>query len=104
MRLKFQVTKPASPLSNIPADLRPNKERRTDKTFSNTEVGVLIESLRTDFRTVAEVVAPVRDRLTAVKERLSAVENRLTGVEDVVRVVLPSLSTRVSALETKAGV
>jgi len=78
--------------------------KKNDKAFSNTEVGVLVESLRADFRAVTEVVAPIPERLTAVEERLSSVENRLMRVEDVVRVAVPSLSNRVSVLETKAGI
>jgi len=81
-----------------------NKERKTDRIFSGTEVGTLVESLRADFRTVAEVVAPIPERLTAVEVRLTHVENRLISVEDVIRVAIPSLSNRVSTLETKAGV
>lgn len=77
---------------------------KNDKIFSSTEVGVLVESLRADFRTVAEVVAPIPERLTAVEERLSAVENRLTGVEDVVRVAVPSINVRLTKLEAKVGV
>ena len=42
--------------------------KKSGETFSSTEVGILIESLRADFRTVAEVVAPIPERLTA-KER-----------------------------------
>ncbi len=80
-----------------------SNEPKNDKTFSNTEVGVLVESLRADFRTVAEVVAPIPERLTAVEERLSSVEDRLTGVEDAVRIAIPSLSRRVSILETKVS-
>ncbi|MBI4711075.1 MAG: hypothetical protein HY767_01220 [Candidatus Omnitrophica bacterium] len=74
------------------------------KMFSSTEVGTLIEELRSDFRAVVEVVAPLPERLTRVEERLSAVENRLIRVEDVVRVAIPSLSTRVSTLEAKVGI
>jgi BMFP domain-containing protein YqiC len=81
-----------------------NKERGTEKTFTSTEVGTLIESLRADFRAVAEVVAPIPERLSAVENRLEKVEIRLTSVEDVVRIAIPSLSARVSVLETKAGV
>ena len=64
--------------------------------FTAREVGVLIESLRSEFHVVAEVVAPLPERLLAVEERLSAVENKLTSVEDVIRSAIPNLSKRVS--------
>lgn len=81
-----------------------SSDKKNDKTFSNTEVGVLVESLRADFRAVAEVVAPIPERLSAVEERLTVVETEVRSLKDVVRIAIPSLSTRVSTLEAKAGV
>jgi len=71
--------------------------------FTAREVGVLIEDLKSQFQIVAEVVAPLPERLSAVEERLAVVETRLTSVEDVIRAAIPNLSKRVSRLEIKAG-
>ena len=81
----------------------PNKSKN-DKIFSSTEVGVLVESLRSDFRSVTEVVIPLREDMADVKDRLTKVEVRVKSLEDAVRVAIPSLSTRVSTLEAKVGV
>ncbi len=88
-----------------------NKERKNDKAFSSTEVGVLIEDLKSNFNIVAEEtrglsdrMGAVENRLVGVEESLTGVERRLTHVEDAVRLAVPSLFKRVSALEAKAGV
>ena len=82
--------------------MKPTKPAK--ETFTTTEVGTLVEGLRSEFRTVVEVVAPLPGRLSAVEDRLSRVEVRLTGVEDAVRIALPSLSKRVSRIETKLSI
>ncbi|OGW84897.1 MAG: hypothetical protein A3C35_06880 [Omnitrophica bacterium RIFCSPHIGHO2_02_FULL_46_11] len=71
--------------------------------FTAREVAVLVEDLKSEFRTVVEVVAPLPERLSAVEERLGVVETRLTSVEDVLRIALPDLSKRVSRIESKLG-
>ena len=53
---------------------------------------------------IGEVVAPIPERLTAVENRLAVVETEVKGLKDIVRVAIPSLSGRVSVLETKLGV
>ena len=89
----------------------PNKDRKNEKTFSNTEVGVLIEDLKSSFNVVAEEtrglsdrMGRVEDRLTCVEEGLSVVKIEVQSLKDVVRIALPNLSQRVATLEAKASV
>jgi len=88
-----------------------NKNRKNETGFTNSEVGALVENLQSGFNVVAEEVrglsdrmGVVEDKLVGVEERLGGVELRLSCVEDAVRIAIPSLSKRVSALEAKAGV
>jgi hypothetical protein len=78
--------------------------RKNEKIFSATEVGTLVEGLRTDIRAVAEAVAPIPERLTAVEVRLGVVETEVRSLKDVVRVAVPSINVRLSNLEAKVGV
>jgi hypothetical protein len=71
--------------------------------FTAREVGVLIEDLKSQFQIVAEVVAPLPERLSAVEERLGKVEVEVRSLKDVIRIAIPDLYKRVSRLETKAG-
>ena len=66
--------------------------------FTAREVAVLVEDLKSEFRAVVEVVAPLPERLFAVEERLAGVEKRLTGVEDGIHL---SVFPRLSSLESK---
>ncbi len=88
-----------------------NKERKTDKTFSNTEVGALIEDLKSGFNVVAEETRGLSDRMGAVENRLTGVEEGLfvvktevLALKDVVRIAFPALDARVSVLEAKVGI
>ena len=76
--------------------------------FSSREVVVMFEELRGEFRTVSEVVIPLREDMGEVKERLERVEERLTRVEDglsavggVIKSTLPNLAKRVDRIEAK---
>ena len=80
----------------------PNSNPKDNKTFTSTEVGTLVEDLKSSFRAVTEVVAPLPGRLSAVEEKLGKLEVRVGSLEDVVRIAIPSLNSRVSALEAKA--
>ena len=92
--------------------------------FTAREVAVLIEDLRSEFRTVSEVVLPLREDMAEVKERLTKVEDavsvlqlvvkdacgrltgvegRLTRVEDAVISSIPPLTKRVFRIESKLG-
>jgi len=71
--------------------------------FTAREVATLVEKLGGEFRTVSEVVLPLREDMAEVKERLTRVEERLTGVEDAVRLALPDHAKRLSRIESKFG-
>ena len=75
--------------------------------FTAREVGALIESLRSEFRVVAEAVSsllPLIDRMEKVENRLARVEERLTSVEDVIRIAFPAINARFTRIEMKLGI
>ena len=75
--------------------------------FSARDVGALIESLRSEFRVIAEAVVsllPLKDRMEKVENRLSRVEDRLTNVEDVIRAAFPAINQRFTRIEAKLGI
>ena len=76
----------------------------TNKSFTSTEVGTMLESLRSEFHTVSEVIIPMREDIAEIKDRLTAVETRLIRVEDIVRIAVPSHERRITALEVKVGI
>jgi polyhydroxyalkanoate synthesis regulator phasin len=78
--------------------------KKTGKTFSVTEVGTLIESLRSEFRAVTEGVTALRKDVDELKSRVSALEVEVRLLKDVVRVAIPSINVRLSNLEAKVGV
>ncbi len=61
-------------------------------TFTARQVAALLEDVRGEFRSVSEVVLPLREDMAEVKDRLTRVEERLIGVEDAVRLAIPDLS------------
>ena len=71
-------------------------------TFTAREVAAFLEDMRGEFRSVSEVVLPLREDMAEVKDRLTRVEERLIGVEDIVRLAIPDLNRKVPRLETKA--
>ena len=74
-----------------------------DKSFSATEVGVLVERLETKIDIVSERVGSLCEDMTEVKERLSTLETDVTTIKDTLRITLPDLSRRLAKLEAKAG-
>ncbi len=70
--------------------------------FSAREVAVLVESLRSDFWGLGEVVVPLREDMAEVKERLSTLEDKVLSLDDAIRLAVPHLAKRVSRLEAKA--
>lgn len=73
--------------------------RDSDKTFTGTEVGALIESLRGDIALLAEGQIGIREDVAVLKRDVSSINLRLTTVEDAVRISLPDLYARVKALQ-----
>ncbi|MBI3252099.1 MAG: hypothetical protein HYZ52_02110 [Candidatus Omnitrophica bacterium] len=69
------------------------------KEFTAGQVAALVEDLKGEFRTVAEVVTTVHEDMMTVKEEMIEVKNRLTALEDAVRVAVPSLEKRLLKLE-----
>ena len=79
-------------------------DKKNGKTFSVTEVGTLIESLRSEFRVVAKGVLALRKDVDELKSRVSALEVEVRLLKDVIRVAIPSINVRLSNLEAKVGV
>ena len=73
-----------------------------EENFTSNQVATLVESLRSEFQAVAEVVVPLREDMMEVKERLTRVETELSHVKDAVRIAIPSLNKRVERLEKSA--
>ena len=69
------------------------------KSFTASEVGTLVESLRADFKVVIDVVAPLPGRLAAVENRLERLETRVESVETSVG----SIDTKVELLTDRLG-
>ena len=78
--------------------------KKNGKTFSPTEVGTLVESLRTDIRSVAEGVTLLRKDVDELKSRVSSLEVEVRSMKDVLRVAIPSINVRLANLEAKVGV
>lgn len=69
--------------------------------YSNTQVASLLEQIRSDFKSVTEVVIPLREDMDEVKKRLTSLENEMRSVKDVIRITLPNHENRISRLEKK---
>ena len=63
-----------------------------EDNFTAREVAVLVEDLRSEFRTVAEVVLPLREDMAEVKERLGKVEDAVSVLQLVVKDVCGRLT------------
>ena len=81
-----------------------NKERKNDQTYSATEVGTLVESLRNDISVIAEDLTSVKNDVSGLKTDMIQVKADLVTIKDTIRIAIPSLTRRVSILEAKAGV
>lgn len=68
--------------------------------FGSQEVMALLEDLRGEFRSVSEVVLPLRDDMGEVKERLGTLETEVRSLKDAVGLSIPSLAKRVGRLES----
>ena len=77
---------------------KPRKERGS---YSVTEVGTLIESLRNDISTIAEGQVALRADVDILKTDVREIKDRLILVEDTIRVSLPDIYRRLNRLGTK---
>ena len=71
--------------------------------FTPSQVGTLLEAMDKKIDLLTEIGLPLPGKIDRVETRLEKVELRLTCVDDAVRVAIPSLAKRVTALETKVG-
>ena len=71
--------------------------------YGAREAAVLLEELRSEFKTVSETALPFREDMAEVKERLTRVEADLVEIKDAVRAGFPDIFKRLSRLETKVG-
>jgi len=78
--------------------------KKNEKTYSVTEVGTLVESVRNDISVIAEDLSSVKKDVSLLKTDMAEVKVRLITIEDGVRIAIPSLTRRVSAIEAKVGV
>ena len=72
--------------------------------FTNNEVVTMFESLKSEIGIIAEGVSDLGGRMSSVENRLSSVETEVKSLKDVMRVAIPTLSQRVTRLETKVGI
>lgn len=71
--------------------------------FTAREVAVLVEELRAEFRTVSEVIIPLREDMAEVKSDISVLKTDVLYLKDAVRVGFPEINRRLSVLESKLG-
>lgn len=74
-----------------------------EKVYTATEVGTLLESIRSELRVLADGLKSLLEWKEQVDARLARIEERLILVEDTVRVAIPDLYRRVKRLETHCG-
>lgn len=73
------------------------------KEFSATEVGTLLENMDKKFDLLAEIVAPMPLQLEKIEGRLENLELDVRVIKDVIRIEIPSMRHRISALEAKSA-
>ena len=77
--------------------------KKNGKTFSVTEVGTLVESLRGDISVIAEDLVSVKNDVSELKTDVHELKTDMKLVKDVIRVAIPSMNVRITYLEAKAG-
>ncbi|MBI3317014.1 MAG: hypothetical protein HYZ85_03290 [Candidatus Omnitrophica bacterium] len=75
-----------------------------EKYYTSTEVGTILESLRSDISIIAESVITLRGDVDILKTDVKDIKVRLTTVEDTIRISLPDIYSRVKRLEVKVGI
>ncbi len=74
---------------------------KEEKSFTASQVGVLIENLEKKIDTVLEIVAPIQEDIHILKEDVGQLKEDMTLVKNAVRLAIPSLTKRVEVLESK---
>ncbi len=72
------------------------------REYSATEVGTILESVERKFDFLAELVAPMPERLEKIENRLGVLEIDVRSIKDVLRIEIPSMRSRIGVLEVKA--
>ena len=78
--------------------------KKSGKTFSSTEVGTLVESLRNDISIIAEDLVSVKNDVSMLKTDTHELKTDMKLVKDAIRVAIPSMNARLTNLEAKVGV
>ena len=76
---------------------------RKEGSFSVTEVGTLIESFRSELSVIGERVGGLCEDAEMLKTDVREIKDRLVVVEDTIRVSIPDIYRRVTALGAKGG-
>ena len=79
------------------------KERKEDRPFAGTEVAALVESFRQDISVIAEDVKSLRNDVNVLKIDVGSLKNDLTIVKDAIRIAIPDIYSRLTALESRAS-
>lgn len=74
--------------------------KKNGRTFSVTEVGTLVESLRNDISVVAEDLTSVKADVGVLKMDVHELKNDMKLVKDTICVAIPCITN----LEAKVGV
>ena len=72
-----------------------------DKVFSGTQVGALIESFRSEMSVMGERLGSLCEDMVIVKEDVKQLKTDMIYVKDVLRIAIPDLYSRVTALEAQ---
>ena len=87
----------------------PRKRPQQKDSFSATEVGVLIEELRSEFRTVVDIARDVKAEVEGLHRWRSVVDEKLVKLDFVltelrmIRSELKAFDERLRAVEAKVG-
>ncbi|MBI3317491.1 MAG: hypothetical protein HYZ85_05775 [Candidatus Omnitrophica bacterium] len=75
-----------------------------EKYYTPTEVGTILESLRSDISIIAESVSTLREDVDILKTDVKELKSDMVTVKDAIRVSIPDLRFRVARLENKVGI
>ena len=80
-----------------------NLDTSNEKPFTNREVMTMFESLRGDISLIAEDVTSLRQDVTILKSDVAQLKSDMIVVKDVLRIEIPRINSRLTALESKAS-